>query len=100
MAVSPARRVAYEVLLRVFEQDAYADRVFRTAARDLDLSDPLDAWRRIRALSPHIGARGELHGRDVIVWSARLEDGALVPEVVQPAGRKRMSYDEFVRGLR
>ena len=27
MAVSPARRVAYEVLLRVFEQDAYADRV-------------------------------------------------------------------------
>ena len=35
-AVSPARRVAYEVLLRVFEQDAYADRVFRTAARDLD----------------------------------------------------------------
>jgi 16S rRNA (cytosine967-C5)-methyltransferase len=36
MAVSPARRVAYEVLLRVFEQDAYADRVFRTAAHDLD----------------------------------------------------------------
>jgi 16S rRNA (cytosine967-C5)-methyltransferase len=36
MAVSPARRVAYEVLLRVFEQDAYADRVFRTAADGLD----------------------------------------------------------------
>ena len=36
MSVSPARRAAYEVLLRVFEQDAYADRVFRTAARDLD----------------------------------------------------------------
>jgi 16S rRNA (cytosine967-C5)-methyltransferase len=36
MAVSPARRAAYEVLLRVFEQDAYADRAFRTAARDLD----------------------------------------------------------------
>jgi 16S rRNA (cytosine967-C5)-methyltransferase len=36
MTVSPARRVAYEVLLRVFEQDAYADRVFRSAARDLD----------------------------------------------------------------
>jgi 16S rRNA (cytosine967-C5)-methyltransferase len=36
MAVSPARRVAYEVLLRVFEQDAYADRVFRTAAEGLD----------------------------------------------------------------
>jgi len=36
MAVSAARRVAYEVLLRVFEQDAYADRVFRAAASDLD----------------------------------------------------------------
>ncbi|HET8893143.1 MAG TPA: transcription antitermination factor NusB [Gaiellaceae bacterium] len=35
-AVSPARRVAYEVLLRVFEQDAYADRVFRSAAEGLD----------------------------------------------------------------
>ena len=35
MSVSPARRAAYEVLLRVFEQDAYADRVFRTAAREL-----------------------------------------------------------------
>src|SRR3954454_20062172 len=36
MAVSPARRAAYEVLLRVFEQEAYADRVFRTAAEGLD----------------------------------------------------------------
>jgi 16S rRNA (cytosine967-C5)-methyltransferase len=34
--VSPARRAAYEVLLRVFEHDAYADRAFRSAARDLD----------------------------------------------------------------
>src|SRR5919108_199981 len=29
MNVSPARRAAYEVLLRVFEQEAYADRVDR-----------------------------------------------------------------------
>jgi 16S rRNA (cytosine967-C5)-methyltransferase len=36
MAVSPARRAAYEVLMRVFEQDAYADRVFRTAAEGRD----------------------------------------------------------------
>lgn len=35
-AISPARRAAYETLLRVFEQDAYADRAFRTAAKDLD----------------------------------------------------------------
>ncbi len=36
MSASPARRAAYEVLLRVFEQDAYADRAFRTAAEALD----------------------------------------------------------------
>jgi 16S rRNA (cytosine967-C5)-methyltransferase len=36
VSVSPARRAAYEVLLRVFEQDAYADRAFRSAAAGLD----------------------------------------------------------------
>src|SRR3954452_10682250 len=36
VSASPARRAAYEVLLRVFEQDAYADRAFRTAADGLD----------------------------------------------------------------
>jgi 16S rRNA (cytosine967-C5)-methyltransferase len=36
VTVSPARRAAYEVLLRVFEQDAYADRTFRSAAEGLD----------------------------------------------------------------
>jgi methionyl-tRNA formyltransferase len=68
--------------------------------RELDLSEPVDSLNRIRALSPHIGARGELHGRRVTIWRARLEDGELVPEEVQPEGRKRMSYDEFLRGLR
>jgi 16S rRNA (cytosine967-C5)-methyltransferase len=34
--ITPARRAAYEVLLRVFEQDAYADRAFRSAAAGLD----------------------------------------------------------------
>jgi len=36
MTVSPARRAAYQVLLRVFEQNAYADRAFRGAAEGLD----------------------------------------------------------------
>jgi methionyl-tRNA formyltransferase len=68
--------------------------------RELDLDDPLDAWRRVRALSPHIGAWTTLRGRRVTIWRARLEDGALVPELVQPEGRGRMSYDEFLRGAR
>jgi methionyl-tRNA formyltransferase len=80
-------------------ESTYAEKI-TPADRELDLADPLDAWRRIRALSPHIGARAELQGRQVTIWSAHLENGTLVPEVVQPAGRNRMSYDEFVRGLR
>ena len=31
-----ARQAAYQVVLRVFEEDAYADRVLRSAAKDLD----------------------------------------------------------------
>jgi methionyl-tRNA formyltransferase len=68
--------------------------------RELDLSDPVDAWRRVRALSPHIGARGELEGRRVTVWKARLEEGRFVPEIVQAEGKRRMAYDDFLRGLR
>ena len=71
------------------------------ADRELDWSRPPDEnVNRIRALSPHIGARGVLHGRPVTVWRARVEDGALVPVEVQPDGRRRMTYDEFLRGLR
>jgi methionyl-tRNA formyltransferase len=68
--------------------------------RELNLDDPLDAWRRVRALSPHIGAWTTLHGRRVTIWRGRLEDGAFVAELVQPEGRGKMSYDEFVRGVR
>lgn len=39
MTVAPARRAAYEVLLRVFEEDAYADRALRTASEELDERD-------------------------------------------------------------
>jgi methionyl-tRNA formyltransferase len=68
--------------------------------RQLDLSDPEQAVRVVRALSPHIGARAELHGRDVTVWRAGAADGEFVPLEVQPAGKRRMSYDEFLRGVR
>jgi 16S rRNA (cytosine967-C5)-methyltransferase len=39
MSVAPARRAAYEVVLRVFEQDAYADRALATAVESLDDRD-------------------------------------------------------------
>src|SRR4051795_13044631 len=66
MAVSPARRAAYEVLLRVFEQDAYADRVFRTAAEGLDERERAFAQRlaygsvqRVRTLDHAIDTLGK-----------------------------------------
>jgi methionyl-tRNA formyltransferase len=77
----------------------YAEKI-TAEDRQLDLTRPDDALLRIRALSPHIGARAELHGRPVTIWRARLEDGELVPVEVQPDGRTRMTYDEFLRGLR
>ncbi len=78
----------------------YADKI-TAADRELDWSlPPQELLDRIRALSPHIGARGELDGRRLTIWRARLEDGKLVPVEVQPEGKRRMTYDEFLRGLR
>ena len=58
---------------------------------------PQELVNRVRALSPHIGARlGEL-----IVWRARVgEDGEFEPLEVQPAGGRRMAYDAYLRGRR
>jgi methionyl-tRNA formyltransferase len=72
------------------------------ADRELDWRrPPRELHDRIRALSPHIGARAELHGRRVLVWRSRLaDDGSLELLEVQPEGRRRMSYEEWVRGLR
>jgi methionyl-tRNA formyltransferase len=78
----------------------YAEKI-TAADRELDLSGPPDeVVNRIRALSPHIGARAVLHGRPVTIWKARVEGGKVVPVEVQPDGRRRMTYDEFLRGLR
>src|SRR5918992_1416607 len=83
----------------------YADRL-TAADRELDWSRPPEEnLNRIRALSPHIGARGVVDGRPLIVWRARVGEGALSAGgiellEVQPEGRTRMSADEYLRGLR
>jgi methionyl-tRNA formyltransferase len=82
------------------EGATYADKI-TSADRRIDWNrPPEEIVNHVRALSPHIGARGELHGREVIVWRARVADGRLELLEVQPAGRRRMTYDEFLRGLR
>jgi methionyl-tRNA formyltransferase len=80
-------------------EPTYAAKI-AAADRELDLSRPEESLNRIRALSPHIGARGELEGRRVTIWKARLEDGELVPVEVQPEGGKRMPYEAWLHGLR
>jgi methionyl-tRNA formyltransferase len=79
----------------------YADKI-APADRRLDLARPAEELvRRVRALSPHIGARAALHGRSVTVWSARVgETGAFEPVEVQPDGGRRMDAAAWLRGLR
>ncbi|MEP6977914.1 MAG: transcription antitermination factor NusB [Thermoleophilia bacterium] len=78
-AVAPARRAAYEVVLRVFEEDAYADRVFRTVAAKLDERDRALAQQlaygtvqRVRTLDHAIEtlARRKVHRLDPPVRAA------------------------------
>jgi methionyl-tRNA formyltransferase len=78
----------------------YADKI-GPSDREIDWErPPEELLNQIRALSPHVGARARLHGRPVTIWRARVADGRLLPVEVQPDGRRRMSYDEFLRGLR
>ena len=64
MSVTPARKSAFDTVVRVFEDDAYADRAFRSAAEGLDARDRALAQRlaygtvqRVRTLD---------HGRGLI----------------------------------
>jgi methionyl-tRNA formyltransferase len=81
-------------------EPTYAEKI-GPADRELDWSRPAkELHDLIRALSPHIGARGEVEGRSVIVWRSRLDGGRLELLEVQPDGGTRMSYDAWLRGLR
>jgi 16S rRNA (cytosine967-C5)-methyltransferase len=65
MTVSPARAAAFEVVRRVFEDDAYADRALRSASERLDARDRAFARQlaygtvqRVRTLDHAIGTLG------------------------------------------
>ncbi len=89
------------------------------ADRRIDWTRPaVEIDRQVRGLAPHIGARTELDGVPVTIWRARPTDAGLAPGVVsgplvigcgegalevaelQPAGRRRMGADEYLRGRR
>jgi methionyl-tRNA formyltransferase len=82
-------------------EPSYAAKI-EAADRLLDLHrHASELVNRVRALSPHIGARAEFHGRPVTVWQARVgADGGFEPLEVQPDGGRRMTYDAWLRGLR
>lgn len=104
-----AAEVAAELLRDVLVQDeprfepqpeegvTYAEKI-RPEDRELDPGAPAqELVNRVRALSPHVGARLG----DLIVWQARVrEDGSFEPLEVQPAGGRRMAYDAYLRGRR
>jgi methionyl-tRNA formyltransferase len=75
----------------------YAEKI-RPEDRELDPDSPSqELVNRVRALSPHVGARLG----DLIVWRARVgEDGSFEPLEVQPAGGRRMAYEAYLRGRR
>ena len=89
------------------EGATYADKL-TSADRELDWDRPADALlNQIRALSPHIGARGVIDGRTLTVWRAapaspesKLTAGGLELLEVQPEGKRRMNGEEYLRGLR
>jgi methionyl-tRNA formyltransferase len=104
-----AAEVATELLRDVLAEDTpeftaqpedgvtYAEKI-TPFDRELDPSSPAhELVNRVRALSPHIGARLG----DLLVWRARVgEGGAFEPVEVQSAGGKRMPYDAYLRGRR
>jgi methionyl-tRNA formyltransferase len=70
--------------------------------RNLDLSRPArENVDRVRALSPHIGARAIVDERPLIVWKAGVaDDGSLELLEVQPEGGTRMPFEAYLRGRR
>ena len=108
-AYAEAARLAPDLIDEALANDSFSPQVgeptyaekIGPADRELDWSRPAkELHDRIRALSPHIGARGEVEGRKVIVWRSRLDADRLELLEVQPDGGTRMSYDAWVRGLR
>jgi methionyl-tRNA formyltransferase len=78
----------------------YAEKI-TAEDRDLDMSRPAkEVHDHVRALSPHIGARAVVDGRRLTIWHTRVIDGDLELLEVQPEGKRRMTYAEYLRGLR
>jgi len=109
VAVELLAEVLPEPTFRPQEGDGvtYAEKI-APVDRKIDWSRPArEIVNRVRALSPHIGAWGIVEGTRLVVWRARpavgdapLVVGGVELLEVQPEGRRRMTAEEYVRGLR
>lgn len=113
-------------LVPVPQEDALATLSRRLATADsvLDFTRPArENWRLVRAAVPRPVARTFWKGQPLLVWHARVSDKAppeepgrvrligdevcidtpqrlFVPQVVQPAGKRKMTAPEWARGAR
>jgi methionyl-tRNA formyltransferase len=55
-------------------------------------------WGKIRAFSPRPGAFIMIGGQPIKIIQARREGNVLIPILVQPPGKKKMTYDDYLRG--
>jgi methionyl-tRNA formyltransferase len=111
-------QIGSELLIEALEldaRDALADRFTEQPEQGVTYAEKITAddrrldparsaaeqARQIRALSPHIGAYRELaDGTRLGIWQAELDGDELVPLQVQPPGKKRMAYTDYLRGQR
>jgi methionyl-tRNA formyltransferase len=101
-----------DLLVRALDEDppcheqaetgvTYAEKITAEDRRLGQLDSAVAQARRVRALSPHIGAYlEEPDGMRLGVWEARVDGEVLEPLTVQPAGKRRMSWADYQRGLK
>ena len=82
-------------------EPTYADKL-TVEEFELDWSRPaLELHQIIRAGNPRPGAWTTVGGKRLKIWRSRIAgDGALEILDVQPEGRARMQFDDWIRGRR
>jgi methionyl-tRNA formyltransferase len=106
------QRVGGDLLVRALDEDppcapqdeslvTYAEKLVAEDRR-LDPSEPAEVRaRRVRALSPHVGAYVEqADGSRLGVWKARAVGEELQLVTVQPPGKRPMAWADYERGQR
>ena len=80
------------------QKASYTKILFRDDGK-IDLKqDPFEIERKVRAFYPWPGTWTEFNNLRVKILKVKVKDSKLILELVQPAGKKPMSGEEFSRG--